>query len=80
MKLTTITNVFVDGVMQGLGGSDEDRKGRFERGGSAIRLVEGKVFAGSADYVRAAEFAERTDPELAALIRARHALALAELG
>ena len=25
MKLTTNTNVSVDGVMQGLGGSDEDR-------------------------------------------------------
>ena len=33
MKLTTITNVSVDGVMQGLGGSDEDRRGGFERGG-----------------------------------------------
>jgi hypothetical protein len=27
MKLTTITHVSVDGVMQGLGGSDEDRRG-----------------------------------------------------
>jgi dihydrofolate reductase len=26
VKLTTITNVFVDGVMQGLGGQDEDRR------------------------------------------------------
>jgi hypothetical protein len=33
MKLTTITNVSVDGVMQGLGGPDEDRRGGFERGG-----------------------------------------------
>jgi dihydrofolate reductase len=32
MKLTTITNVSVDGVMQGLGGPDEDRRGGFERG------------------------------------------------
>ena len=27
MKLTITTNVSVDGVMQGLGGSDEDRRG-----------------------------------------------------
>lgn len=33
MKLTTTTLVSVDGVMRGLGGSDEDRRGGFERGG-----------------------------------------------
>ena len=33
MKLTTVTIVSVDGVMQGLGGPDEDRRGGFERGG-----------------------------------------------
>jgi dihydrofolate reductase len=33
MKLTTITIVSVDGVMQGLGGPNEDRRGGFERGG-----------------------------------------------
>src|SRR5215207_2868651 len=33
MKLTTITNVSVDGVMQGCGGPAEARRGGFERGG-----------------------------------------------
>ena len=36
MKLTTNTNVSVDGVMQGLGGPEEDRRGGFERGGWAM--------------------------------------------
>jgi dihydrofolate reductase len=40
MKLTTITNVSVDGVMQGLGAPDEDRRGGFERGGWAIPLFD----------------------------------------
>ena len=40
MKLTTVTNVSVDGVMQGLGGPDEDRRGGFERGGWALPLFE----------------------------------------
>jgi dihydrofolate reductase len=43
MKLTTITHVSVDGVMQGLGGSDEDRRGGFERGGWAIPLFGGEA-------------------------------------
>ncbi|MGW0479025.1 dihydrofolate reductase family protein [Nonomuraea sp. NPDC003214] len=45
MKLTTITNVSVDGVMQGLGQSDEDRRGGFERGGWALPLFDGEAEA-----------------------------------
>ena len=40
MKLTTVTHVSVDGVMQGLGGPGEDRRGGFERGGWALPLFE----------------------------------------
>ena len=43
MKLTTITHVSVDGVMQGLGGPDEDRRGGFERGGWALPLFVGEA-------------------------------------
>ena len=41
MKLTTMTQVTVDGVMQGNGGaSDEDRRNGFERGGWALGVFD----------------------------------------
>jgi dihydrofolate reductase len=43
MKLTTTTHVSVDGVMQGLGASDEDRRAGFERGGWAIPLFDNEA-------------------------------------
>jgi dihydrofolate reductase len=45
MKLTTMTQVTVDGVMQGNGGaSDEDRKSGFERGGWAMGVFDDETF------------------------------------
>jgi hypothetical protein len=48
VKLMTMTQVSVDGVMQGSGGPDADRRGGFERGGWARRpkpLSDGEVIA-----------------------------------
>jgi dihydrofolate reductase len=57
MKLTTITHISVDGVMQGLGGPNEDRRGGFERGGWALPLFddEGATFVNQI-YQRADAF------------------------
>ena len=46
MKLTTMTQVTVDGVMQGNGGaSDEDRRNGFERGGWAMGAGDDETMA-----------------------------------
>jgi len=45
MKLTTNTNVSVDGVMQGLGGPEEDRRGGFKRGGWAMPHFDSETAA-----------------------------------
>jgi hypothetical protein len=57
MKLTTLTMVTVDGVMQGLGGADEDRRGGFERGGWVAPMwdAEGGAFLNQV-YSRADAF------------------------
>src|SRR6266498_3538454 len=57
MKLTTMTQVTVDGVMQGLGGPDEDRRGGFERGGWALPLFDNEAATFLAEvYQRADAF------------------------
>src|SRR5215216_5453857 len=57
MKLTTNTNVSVDGVMQGLGGPEEDRSGGFERGGWAMPHFDSETAALTGEvYQRADAF------------------------
>ena len=43
MKLTTTTQVSVDGVVQGGGASDEDRRNGFERGGWAMGVGDNET-------------------------------------
>jgi dihydrofolate reductase len=46
MQLTTMTQITVDGVMQGNGGaSDEDRREGFDRGGWAMGVFDDETFA-----------------------------------
>ena len=45
MKLTTVTMTTVDGVMQGLGGPEENRVGGFERGGWQKHAWDGEAGA-----------------------------------
>src|SRR3954449_10329705 len=45
MKLTTTTQVSVDGVVQGNGARDENRSGGFERGGWARPLFDNEAMA-----------------------------------
>jgi dihydrofolate reductase len=57
MKLTSVTMVTVDGVMQGLGGQDEDRRGGFERGGWVASVFDDEAMAYlSQVYARADAF------------------------
>jgi len=57
MKLTTNTNLSVDGVMQGLGGPEEDRSGGFERGGWAMPHFDSETAALTGEvYQRADAF------------------------
>jgi len=58
MRLTITTNVSVDGVIQKIGGPDEDRRGGFDRGGWAPPLVDtetgdylDQVYGGAAAFL-----------------------------
>jgi dihydrofolate reductase len=57
MKLITLTNVSLDGVLQGLGAPDEDTRGGFTRGGWAAPLFDdGAAEAMGKIYERADAF------------------------
>jgi dihydrofolate reductase len=64
MKLTTMTQVTVDGVMQGNGAaSEEDRREGFERGGWAMGVFDDDTFAFISETYRRADaflFGRRT--------------------
>ncbi|MEN5074785.1 dihydrofolate reductase family protein [Isoptericola cucumis] len=63
MKLTTITMTTVDGVMQGLGAADEDRRGGFERGGWVADVFDDEAmtyFSGVYQRADAFLFGRRT--------------------
>ena len=57
MRLTNTTWISVDGVMQGLGAAEEDRRGGFERGGWAMPHADPEVEAALNEvYVQADAF------------------------
>jgi len=57
MKLAMTTMVSVDGVMQGLGGPDEDRRGGFSRGGWSTPLFDKETATAMNEiYARAEAF------------------------
>ena len=82
MKLTTMTQVTVDGVMQGNGGAtDEDRRNGFERGGWAMGVADNETMTFiNQTYQRADAFlfGRRTYELFAGYWGARSARAAAE--
>jgi hypothetical protein len=69
MKLTTTTQVSVDGVMQAPGGPDENRSGGFERGGWAMPHFDNEAMTVMDEiYQRADAFLVRP-PDLRDLCR-----------
>ena len=61
MKLTTMTQVTVDGVMQGNGGaSDEDRRNGFDRGGWAMGVADNETMYQTYQRADAFLFGRRT--------------------